>query len=165
MALSKIDGTNLITGLPAGSVLQTVQGTTNSAATITSATLTDTGLSGAITPSSTSNKILVISNSMVYASRADNTQHLDIALLRDTTNIFNPSTSSGSPPKAFDINIDGASGTYYRVIIPMCYLDSPSTTSSTTYKVQGACRTADSGTSVWQEGSMTSVITLIEIAG
>ena len=63
MALSKIDGTNLITGLPAGSVLQVAQSSLTSEVSTSSASFVTSGLSATLTPSSTSNKILILLNS------------------------------------------------------------------------------------------------------
>ena len=62
MALSKIDGTNLITGLPAGSVLQVAQSSLTSEVSTSSASFVTSGLSATLTPSSTSNKILILLN-------------------------------------------------------------------------------------------------------
>jgi hypothetical protein len=69
---------------------------------------------------------------------------------------------------------DGWSGNFATVSgITLCgsftvqtwnYLDSPATTSATTYKMQGRLETTASGsTSEWQPGSKPSTITLIEI--
>ena len=62
MALSKIDGTNLITGLPAGSVLQVAQTSLTSEISTTSASYVTSGLTATLTPSSSSNKILILLN-------------------------------------------------------------------------------------------------------
>jgi hypothetical protein len=49
-------------------------------------------------------------------------------------------------------------------LAPVMYLDSPSTTSATTYKIQGRVEiTSSSGTSTWQHASTPSTITLLEI--
>ena len=63
MALTKVQdgGLNLTdAGMPAGSVLQVIVGTLSSSTTTTSTSLVDTGLTASITPSSSSNKILVL---------------------------------------------------------------------------------------------------------
>ena len=62
MALSKIDGTNLITGLPAGSVLQVAQTSLTSEISTTRASYVTSGLTATLTPSSSSNKILILLN-------------------------------------------------------------------------------------------------------
>ena len=46
--------------MPTGSVLQVVQATTSTKASTTSTSYADTGLTASITPSSSSNKVLVI---------------------------------------------------------------------------------------------------------
>ena len=49
-------------------------------------------------------------------------------------------------------------------IVPLTYLDSPATTSATTYKIQGrAYNTASSGQAQYQYSNGLSVITLMEI--
>ena len=58
-----------------GNVLQVVAGTDASAVDITSTSMTDTGLSASITPSSTSSKILVLINHNVF-TYAPNMQYL-----------------------------------------------------------------------------------------
>ena len=71
-----------ITGadLPAGSVLQVVSGYTSTEVNTTSASYTDTGLSCAITPSSTSSKVLIIAHQS-FGKNATNTQ-IDADLLK-----------------------------------------------------------------------------------
>ena len=74
-----------ITALPAaistGSVLQVVNGSTYTKVSSTSSTYADTGLSASITPSSTSNKVLVIVNQFLIKS-THNT-YGGLKLLRD----------------------------------------------------------------------------------
>jgi len=63
------------------------------------------------------------------------------------------------------VSIYAVGGTY--ILSPnnnYTYLDSPATTSATTYKTQGkADDTANSGSARFQQGSNPSMITLIEI--
>jgi hypothetical protein len=111
-----------------GKVLQVVQGTLATAASTTSASFVDTGLTATITPSSASSKILVIVNHIAWmnanASRAD----AYFRVLRDATSI------SGSRNMPYldtpDNVIDLAVGFNYSI------LDNPATTSATTYKTQ-----------------------------
>jgi len=88
MALTRL-GTNAITTLPAGvggKVLQVVFGSSSTRVSSSSSTYADVGLSASITPSSTSNKILIIVN-------CDGLERRDVLtwgkfnLLRDSTSI------------------------------------------------------------------------------
>ena len=119
--------------LPTGSVLQVVQTVkSDTFATNPSSSFIDiTGLSVSITPSSTSNKILIeisLSGSGVTAS---NTAHF--RLLRDSTPIYLGDTA-GNRTRCFASGIDSdANSTEHFSGI---FLDSPSSTSSITYKIQ-----------------------------
>jgi hypothetical protein len=120
--------------LPTGSVLQVVSTFKNDVFSTTSSSFVDvTGLSVSITPASASNKILV------FVSLGNVVDSGDVAyaiLLRGSTQIANASGGDGVLGGGFTGgNVTGES---YYGIRPICltYLDSPSTTSSTTYKIQ-----------------------------
>ena len=154
MALTKINNNTLsaITGLPAGvggKVLQVVTGETGTQVTHSSS-YADTGLSASITPSSTSNKILILVDQHVFWSA----NGLTIRILRDTTSIF-------EQPVAYTFHDGDASNN--RQFYTLQYLDSPSSTSALTFKTQ--CKLHSSGTIQTQESSNKSRITLMEIAG
>jgi hypothetical protein len=83
-----------------------------------------TGLSVSITPSSTSSKIYVVA----ALSVGSGTNTLFMNLVRDSTAIAQP--SAGTSPAT---SILGSNDTE---MVTMTYLDSPNTTSATTYKVQ-----------------------------
>jgi len=120
--------------LPTGSVLQVVSTFKNDVFSTTSSSFVDvTGLSVSITPASASNKILV------FVSLGNVVDSIDVAyaiLLRGSTQIANASGSDGVLGGGFTGG--NSSGESYYGIRPICltYLDSPSTTSSTTYKIQ-----------------------------
>jgi hypothetical protein len=139
-----------------GKVLQVVQATTATQTIVASTTYTDTTLTATITPTSATSKILVFVNQAVYASRT-NAAGTTIRIVRGATTIFSPDTSGYSISYTDGANIGD--------MICLTYLDSPSTTSATTYKTQG--RTYDSGSSgvsTFQNGGVSqSVITLMEI--
>ena len=143
-----------------GKVLQVVQATYSTPVTIASTTYTDTGLSASITPSSTSSKILIFINQGYYASRNVNaTGGVGIRILRGATAVFDPS------PGKYEIAYHQAVGATKIVsgaFAPITYLDSPATTSSITYKTQGAeFVTNDSASISFNDG--ISQITLMEI--
>ena len=140
--------------LPAGSVLQVVYSTISTAATSTTNAFADTGLAATITPTSSSSKILVIASVSGIGTDATNT-YCQLNLLRGATNILSFVKLAGYTTNADRIYV-GASAS--------SMLDTPSTTSATTYKVQFA-NGAASGAVYVQSSAATSTITLMEIAG
>ena len=148
-------------GFPAGSVIQVVQASTSTIVATTSTTPADTGLSGSITPTSASSKILVIVSQAMNVSRGTNNYNaVQVQLLRDSTTIQNVGRvlllSAGTAATGF-IELGGR--------VDITYLDSPNTTSATTYKTQfNTEQTANSGGGSAQPTSTPSTITLMEIA-
>jgi hypothetical protein len=83
---SNVTGTLPSGNLPAGSILQVVQTYKTDVFSTTSESLVDiTGMTASITPSSTSNKVLVFLNLAVGSSTTAN--RTMIQLMRDSTNI------------------------------------------------------------------------------
>jgi hypothetical protein len=156
MALTKITGDGLATsGLPAGTVLQVVAGTYASQVNSSSSTFADTGLTATITPSSTSSKVLVIAQISSCFTTTNTSAELDVNLLRDSTQIIASMGGRGSN----GLTTGDALGT-----VGCSYLDSPATTSATTYKCQFKS-TQNNATASVGLGGTTSTITLMEIAG
>ena len=173
MALSKIDAANFLDGtlpdtninnasldnvtalpgaIPTGKVLQVVQDTLTSQFSTSSSTYADTGLTASITPSSTSNKILILLDMLTCTVSANANNGIAVRILRDTTEVFTDAW--------FIYNFDGTaiqqnSGSFQ-------YTDSPSSTSSLTYKVQLKART--NSASINPNNQIASM-TLMEIAG
>ena len=146
-----------------GKVLQVVQGTTSTATTIATTTLTDTGLTATITPTLATSKILVLASQLFYiydpVSGGTIASTGNYCVLRGATNILNNST-------AFSFGWEGASmpggsSGENSGIISVSYLDSPSTTSATTYKLQA--RLYQGTEIVCQRSANTSTIILLEI--
>ena len=152
LTLPTANGTVITTGnIPTGSVLQVVSATYSTTVSSTSSTFADTGLSATITPSSSSNKILVLITQRAFSQINVTTT---INLLRSSTIIFYI-TRYGLT----DSNV-AADGNYFS----STYLDSPATTSAIIYKTQFA-RQSGSSTSYMQLDSDPSTITLMEIKG
>jgi hypothetical protein len=147
------DGSAL-TNLPGGGkVLQVVTGTYSTETSSTSTTYADTGLSATITPSSTSSKILVFGSNNGGAKKSGD-GYGGLQLLRGTTSLYVPHTRYG---------YTSSNAWVYGFSLSFHYLDSPSTTSATTYKTQFKSVVAD-GTAVRvQDNASVSTITLIEI--
>ena len=141
-----------------GKVLQVVNATYNTATTVASTTFADTGLSLSITPSAATSKILVLAEQSTYNESTNQaTQVLEIRLLRDATSIQDFKGVSY-------VNIGSTGGSNLLVRAPISYLDSPNTTSATTYKIQGrVASTANSAQAIFQVSSSVSTITLLEI--
>lgn len=147
---------------PGGKILQVVQATTTTVMTSTSTTFADSNLSGTITPSSASSKILVLVSQHLRIYRGSQFQGGSWQLLRGASAIltYNYATTQGF----MMIEANGASDTSLVQVGNMTYLDSPATTSATTYKTQIAVgNTASSGYMRAQGDSLTSTITLMEI--
>ena len=169
MALTKIRDA----GMPAGSVLQVVSTTKTDtfSATPGAGVFTDiTGLSVAITPISTTSKILVTFSTNVSASAASTT---GVRLMRDSTAI-SIGDAAGSRPLATTGGAGNEGATWNGDVLASSFLDSPSTTSSITYKlqitgnasaVQYVNRKARDNDSTTDDYRMASHITVTEIAG
>jgi hypothetical protein len=144
-------------GMPAGSVIQTVQGTLTTAFSTTSTSFVDIGLAASITPISTSNKILAIVNlNGVHSS--DTSYNVYFTLVRNSTNLTSVSLSGGWGIRTGQTNGRWGSDS-------ISYLDSPSTTSATTYKIQLASEGGGRTAYVSDVNSFNalSTITLMEI--
>lgn len=154
LTLPTTNGTIITTGnIPTGSVVQVVNATYSTQVSSTSNSYADTGLTASITPSSSSNKILVIVNQVsVYKAGADTSAN--IKLLRNATNIVQFGVLVSAT--ANTSNVVTSTGT--------SYLDSPATTSSITYKTQFNNNTP-AGTVYVQLDGGVSTITLMEIKG
>lgn len=140
-----------------GSVLQVVQATSSTQITTTSISMVTTGISASITPTSSSSKVLVIVSTQMGTT---STGGVGISIARNGTVVWNPSVNDSS----------GYYGMYStasaRWIGSIQYLDSPATTSSTTYAIYYAAR---ANTAVMNEAGNTNnggtSIILMEIAG
>lgn len=158
--------------LPAGSVLQVVQTVKTDTFSTTSAspTFADiTGLSVSITPSSASNKILILAE---VRTSTPTTNGAFIKAVRNSTAIYVGDSGGGSRVSvaAQGYNSDGNSYCPSTIM----YLDSPATTSSTTYKIQTSVggssgtvyvnRSSANADQIYT-GMATSSITVMEIKG
>tara|TARA_R100001126_G_C4766091_1_gene120105 strand:+ start:24 stop:593 length:570 start_codon:yes stop_codon:yes gene_type:complete len=158
---------------PAGSILQVVQTTktdTSSFSSTNTNTFVDlTGLSVSITPSATTSKVLIIMNPSV--SMAAGTLH--IRLLRGSTDIFQGDSGGGNRLSSSVLH-RSAYTNHYCETLSGTFLDSPNTTSATTYKLQATLgatynstvyinRTVSDSNHDYS-GRVVSTITAIEVA-
>ena len=151
----------------AGTIVQVVHASTTTNTTTTSSTYTDTAITANITPTSSSNKIMVhIVANVGWSGSSANSWAGGIRILRDSTVIDTPNNDNG--PISFYTGIFGVSGLSVgisRANMPFLAFDSPATTSSITYKAQVASR-GSANTEVNVTGNTdpgTSRIILMEI--
>lgn len=137
----------------AGQVIQVLSATDSTARSTTSTSFVTASntLSVTITPASASNKILILANvSSISGIEVDATNYITI---------FRGATNLGQATYGF-ANTNSASA---KNGAAMMFLDSPSTTSATTYQVY--TRLASSGTNQINYQGATSTITCLEIKG
>lgn len=141
-------------GMPAGSVIQTVNATYSTQTSTTSSSFVDTGLTATITPQFANSKILIIaSQNGLQKSSAD--IRVQLQLVRNGSNIVYFESEIMFTGGAASQNASSS----------LNYLDSPATTSAVTYKTQIRIG-AGSGTIYWNTIASvvcTSTITLMEI--
>ena len=145
-----------------GGIIQVVQNTTTTHASNTTTTMADTNLSASITPTSTSSKILIF---ISQTARILMTGAVGggFQILRGSTVIQN-----ADPVQHYLANL--ASNVNFYFIHNVNMIDTPSTTSATTYKTQMAVVLAGSSREIeaQPEGSADngiSTITLMEVSG
>jgi hypothetical protein len=166
MALSKIDGTNLITGLPAGSVLQVAQSSLNSEISTTSASYVTSGLSATLTPSSSSNKILILLNGgRISYGDAGASNRMAVTFYSSIGGATAADILSSNPAANMSLYDGGAGYTWQH---SSSFLYSPSTTSSVAISAYFKAL-ADEGTPYFNHTSSSTTakvtLTLMEIAG
>ena len=158
-------GANKITGLANGTastdaaafgqiqILQTVTATSNTAFSTSSATFQSTNLTATITPTSASNRILILVSGMLSSATPITSDAL-LTIFRDSTNL------GGGIETAFVIletggSVQTADG------VAVTFVDSPATTSATTYTVKIF---SDGGTSVsFGLNNLTQSMVLMEV--
>jgi hypothetical protein len=172
VAAAKLTGQVADANAPSGSVIQVVQAVKTDVFSSSSTTFTDiTGLSATITPTNTANKILVMVG--ITAGSTPVNSLFQFRLMRNSTAVFVGDARS----QYTSVSIGGGRGVYDTNganSFPLNYLDSPSTTSAVTYKMQGYVENsghifrinatgADTANSIWSFTSASSII-LMEIA-
>ena len=155
-----------------GAVLQVVSTTKTDTFSSNSASFTDiTGLSVSITPTSASNKVLITVSMVVSVDSWNNGGAMFVNLVRDSTNLaVGTSGSSVNATSGYNAYSSSEANTYYN-FSPMVitFVDSPNTTSSTTYKLQGRSFTGGYTFAVGRRVAnadlgFSSTITVMEIA-
>jgi hypothetical protein len=138
-----------------GKVLQVIHASYATATSNSTSTYADTGLSATITPSSASSKVLVfVSQNGLQKSAGNSSNRLKLNLLRGATQIAEI---------ADYILFNGSAQEVINSSATFNYLDSPSTTSATTYKTQFANPQNVASVTVQFNSVGTSHIVLMEI--
>ena len=141
------------TTLPTGSVLQVINVTFATLVNISVDTFSDTGMSLTITPTSATSKILLFaSHNGIYRTGAS---YLGSTLNRNSTQLIRFDGSAG---------YDVGSGSHYYTGSSVSYLDSPATTSATTYKTQFKSGNNADPVGINIDGAV-STLTAMEIQG
>ena len=129
-----------------GIVLQVINGTNNTSTTTTNTSYTDTSITASITPSSTSNKILVFA-SVNGAGNVTASKQSYFSLYRDTTARIEWFSISGA---AYNYNANSIG-----------FLDSPSSTSALAYNIK--IKSESGGTAIVGAYNSYSSLVLMEI--
>jgi hypothetical protein len=147
-----------------GKLLQVVNATYSTATTVASTTFTDSGLTATITPTLATSKVLVLYSMAVQASRDNYNAYGAQRLLRGGTTIL---AAASGLQNAIGLSVETSATENSMAgnsVISGNYLDSPATTSATTYKIQLATfNVTNSGQIVGQYGDFPSSMTLMEI--
>jgi hypothetical protein len=137
-----------------GKVLQVVMGSTATTASNSTTSAADTGLTATITPTLNTSKVLVlVSQQGCYKSGANSQNAISLKLLRGATSIQQIATNL-----FYNTTVGEVSGN-----VAAAYLDSPATTSATTYKTQFYNYVAAASVSVQIQNVDLSTIILLEI--
>jgi hypothetical protein len=160
------DGSAWVTksaGGSSGAVVQVKSFSTNSTTVVSNATFTSTALTLSITPTSASNKILITGQMPAYfyqnATGGVNYNGVGLRIVRGATSVFTSDAGEAFGYENFD---ESASGNMILFnAIPFSYLDSPATTSATTYTLQGQVA-AGASTSIFNYHNV-GTITLMEV--
>lgn len=135
-------------------ILQVVQGTTTTSTSSSTSTFVDTTLTASITPQSSTSKVLVmVAQNGCFRSNANIFTCLSLQLLRGSTVLQTIGAGLGYTGNAEESLFCAST----------MYLDSPATTSATTYKTQ-LCSPFNQATATVQRGSTPSNIILFEVS-
>ena len=148
-------GTVVTTGSPAsGNLIQVVQGTTLTPTTTASTSYVQTNLTASITPKFSTSKIMVLVSSAVYFSLTGGYGFYTV-YRNNTTNLGTGGVNGlGNASCPFQSNVD--------LQLAMQVIDSPATTSATTYTVWA--RGNGVGNAIINDNLTTNSIILLEIA-
>lgn len=132
---------NFLTTGSAGSIIQVVHASSTTNTSTTSSTYVDTAITASITPTSSTNKIMVhIVANVGWSASSSNSWAGGLRILRDSTVIDTPNNDNGAISWYTGVFGVTLSTGISRANMPFFAFDSPATTSSVTYKAQIARR-------------------------
>ena len=161
-------------GLPAGSaggIIQVKQGTLTDRFNTSSSSMVDCGLSVTITPTRSDSKILV-NVSLGSLTNSSALRRAFMNIVRDSTNVIVGDADTGEEVTAA-VCPRSADSNHSQIPVSFMVLDSPSTTSATTYKVQisrgpdatGTVHLNSSPDGDSNNGNTASTIVVMEVSG
>lgn len=161
MAASKLTGSIASARMPTGSIVQIVsQNFTTGASTTTYDTFVATGKSVSITPTSASNKILLLGSIPIHASGISSGAHAIFSIFRggvsSGTNLGHAQFGMGQVYSSSGDNI---------AMLSLNHIDTPSTTSAVTYEIGLNQRNGGITQTNLCVNNETYNITLMEIVG
>jgi hypothetical protein len=137
-----------------GKVLQVIQATSTSTTTSTSTSYVSTGLTGTITPSSATSKVLIFYNFMLNSN--DSNEFVAHTIFRGTV--------SGTNLASDNLGWIQVGALSLRTTATGHYLDAPNTTAATTYTVAFKVESGNTGIVNPGANNNTAVMILMEIA-
>lgn len=166
--ITSLNASNISSGtlsnarLPAGTVVQVQSFNLNTFQTSTASSWVDTNLQISITPTSASSKILVLINANIDVNGTNG--YAGFLLLRNSTALAVGQDGTSNNGTTWQWSAATNAGGF---TTSMMFLDSPATTSSTTYKLQynafDAIRVSLNRTGVYTLYGGSSTITVMEI--
>lgn len=164
MSKLKVNSIIPLAGVPTGGgggIIQVVSAVATTTVSSTASEQVDTGLSCSITPSATTSKVLVIvsQSMMVRRTNGNGWATINYDLVRGSTVIMDG---------VDNIALRASSMSPYTLVaaqVNLNFLDSPSTTSATTYKTMAGRGNSGDADMNWkaQDNSSPSTITLLEV--
>ena len=162
MTIHFADSTSIDSGGSLGKILQVVQNQFSTQTNLNSTSYVDTGLTATITPSATSSKVLILGWMKVSSSLFSDPEFVygyGFNIVRGSTEI-----KSGSGLQHYQaIDVSNVNYTVFNRPHNFSFLDSPNTTSSTTYKIQAKEEDINASLQI-NNSSETSEMILIEVA-
>jgi hypothetical protein len=155
---AEADGVKWATPAAGGKILQVVNASTTTSTNIATSTLTDTTITATITPTSATSKIIILITGVTETQRTATNNGYILSLVRGSTTIE-------TWDWAAYYNLTGVTSiSNFGTSFAVDYVDSPASTSSLTYKLQGATIfPANSGQTRFQPSSVKSTIILMEV--
>ena len=147
--------------LPAGSVLQVVSAIKTTETRTTSTSFVNSGLEATITPTATTSKIFIITYASTVSqetSTFNSAVGASFNISRDTTELL----GSAGDMQHLNVGTGAAIQVNLATLGSMSFLDSPSTTSATTYRLRMKAASANDTIGISHNNSDSSIV-LMEI--